>query len=160
MRSKIIIVVLLLIIAVSFQPQPAVEVQYIQLPPQFVDRVVTITVYKPAKVVEVIKNIVEYVKVPDYELRHFRNKAQLLEWLELNWVEDMGEQKCVAEALELQRRAFRDGYQMSTESLFDGRKEPKYEYWPMANSVVIGNDIFFIESAKKYVWQGGRVASG
>ncbi len=160
MYSKIIIVFLLLIIAMSFRPQPVVEVQYIQLPPEFVDRVVTVTVYKSAKEVEVIKHTVEYVKVPDYEPRHWRNEVQLARWLELNWVESMGEQKCVAEALELQRRAFRDGYMMSTESLFEGDKAPKDEMYHEVAATWIGSSKFFIEPVERYTWIGGKRAGG
>ena len=166
MYGKITIVFLLLIIAVGSVPvyehwqkqgfgtpiEVVTEIVLVPSPPKII--------YKEAEVVEVIvekevgviKEVL--VKVPDYELRFFKNKTELLKWLNKNWVEDMGEYECIPEALELQRRAFRDGYQMSTEALFDGRREFD-EDWHMVNSTVIGKDVIFIEPVDEYIWRGG-----
>lgn len=57
------------------------------------------------------------------ELRFFKSQTELATWQKANLVEDKGDQKCVAEALEMQRRAIRDGYQVSVQAIFYGRWE-------------------------------------
>lgn len=102
-----------------------------------------------------IINRVEYidrekvVEVP-VKLKPFESLQQLAEWAARNKVEPMGEFRCVDEALELQRRAFNDGYILSTEIVGDGDPEGH-----MVCSTVIGDKIYFIEPTNGFVWLAG-----
>ena len=97
---------------------------------------------------EVIKEIhhteVIYSDVPG--LRFFEDKAELKEWVQANLVEDMGSQRCVAEALEMQRRAIADGYQVSVQAMFTGLSEPVEKEWELVVSA------FTKDGSMYYVW--------
>lgn len=95
------------------------------------------------------------------ELRFFESQAELGEWQKANLVESMGEQRCIAEALEMQRRALRDGYQVSFQALFPGRTsiQPDFE-WEMVNSTFIGLNMYFFSPTKAYYWKAGNSING
>jgi hypothetical protein len=62
---------------------------------------------------------VEYVEKPT-ELKPFESLHTLRLWAWANKVEPMGEDMCMYEAVEMQRRAFRDGYILNVELLREG----------------------------------------
>ena len=131
-------------------PEPKVIFYETQLPPKEIVREV---IKEVPKEVIIEREIIK--EVPNYEFRPFASKQELIEWLNANKVEDMGVQACAAEALELQKRAFRDGYQMSIQVLSDGRTIPQDEESGAVNSTIIGKVIYFIDPVEGYVWAAG-----
>ena len=93
------------------------------------------------------------------ELRFFESQDELATWQRANLVEDIGDQKCVAEALEMQRRALRDGYQVSFQAMFYGRWQGGKE-WEMVNSTFIGLNLYFFSPTKAYYWKAGNSING
>lgn len=93
-------------------------------------------------------------------LEHFQSERQLREWVTVNLVPDMGDQRCVAEALEMQRRAYRDGYLMGTQSLFFGRTEPDNQEWEEVAKAWVGRRLFFIQPVTGQVWPAGHSIKG
>ena len=98
--------------------------------------------------IEVVKEVhhteTVYSDVPD--LKFFEDKDELQEWVQTNLVEDMGSQRCVAEALEMQRRAIADGYQVAVQALFTGLTESVDQEWEMVVSA------FTETGSMYYVW--------
>jgi len=99
--------------------------------------------------VERIVTRTEYIEVTR-ELKPFDSWRELQAWLDNNYVEDAIADRCVDTSLELCQRAWRDGYQMSTELWGDGNGEGH-----MINSTVIGDNIYFIEPGSNFSWLGG-----
>jgi len=95
-------------------------------------------------VTEVHHTDVVYSNVP--QLKFFESKDELQEWVQANLVEDMGKQRCVAEALEMQRRAIADGYQVGVQALFTGLTESVDQEWEMVVSAFTGTGSMY------YVW--------
>ena len=110
----------------------------------------TVTVAEPAiQEVPVYVTQTEYIEVTR-ELKPFKSWHELQVWLANNYVRDATADRCVDTALELCQRAWRDGYQMSTELWGDGNGEGH-----MINSTVIGDNIYFIEPSSNSSWLGG-----
>jgi hypothetical protein len=132
---------------------PVVHYEYLYLPsaPE------TIEVTK--EILKVIKQT-EYIDRPAFgkDLRQFRDYYELKDWLSEHWVEDMGGHECVAEALEMVRRGYDDGYLISTEALMRGAVERRNVPWHMVNSTVIGKGIYFFDPVERIIWKAGHVA--
>ena len=144
------------------EPVPAAEPEtvYVEVPGP------TQIIYREQPAVKVLHKVVEevpgptiYVEVPDHENRLWESKKQLLRWLSKNWVESMGDFMCIPEALELQRRANRDGFQMSLQGLFYGKKAPEGElFHVVASATLVNYDTIFIEPVKQYIYEGYQKA--
>ena len=122
----------------------------IQEVPVYIEKVVPETVIQE---VPVYITKTEYISGP-VELKPFESKTALKKWLSDNYIKDAIPGRCVDTALELCSRAWRDGYQMSTEVRGDG--EPKGH---MICSTVIGREIYFFEPAHTAVWLAGVKAT-
>ena len=115
---------------------------------KYLDRVEFIEVEKKVEVpVEVIR------ETPSFEINQFESEEQLAEWCQsqfpnrrviYGWT-------CVDYALDLQRMALLDGYQMSTQVEFNKKNNKAH----MICSTVIGEKIMFIEPQTGETWLGG-----
>lgn len=114
----------------------------------YVERIVREPYYIIQKV-PVYVTRTEYIEVTR-ELKPFESWHELQVWLANNYVKDAIADRCVDTALELCQRAWRDGYQMSTELWGDENREGH-----MINSTVIGDNIYFIEPSSTFSWLGG-----
>jgi len=148
----------------SIQPE-AVTVPE-PLPPEIIEVEVPVEVVQE---VEVIKEV-EVVKEVPVELRQFESIQELKDWLQQvdrriplranseGVIQLRG--ICEDVAMYLQDRAIEDGYKMSMELL--GRDE--YHKWygerldkgqlHAVNSVIIGNEVWFIDFSSDKVWLG------
>ena len=113
---------------------------------EYVDRLVEHYIEKPVEVeVEV-----EVVKEVPRQLNYFTSLEELKDWLKKDktntLVASYPNFDCDDYAYELQQRAIKDGYIISTE--LDWKK---HEYH-MLNSVRIGKDIYFVEPQDDTVW--------
>ena len=122
------------VVTVMAQSEIDYQWEYIEVPVSVVREVVT----------EVHHTDVVYSNVP--QLRFFESKDELQEWVQANLVEDMGSQRCVAEALEMQRRAIADGYQVGVQALFTGLTESVDQEWELVVSA------FTKSGSMYYVW--------
>ena len=110
--------------------------------------------YPVARYVPLIEYVdkVEYidriVEVPR-ELKPFESWAELSKWQAQNYIKDCASNSCVDCALEMQRRALKDGYLMSTEVV--GQQGNLH----MICSTVIGNQIIFVDPQGTLSWVGG-----
>jgi len=107
----------------------------------------------------VIKEVPVYITRTEYipgpvELQPFKSKDGLRKWLSDNYIRNALPGRCVDTALELCSRAWRDGYQMSTEVRGDGEPEGH-----MICSTVIGDEIYFLEPSTTAVWLAGVKAT-
>jgi len=117
---------------------------------EYVDRVVKHYIEKPVEV-EIEKPVeIEVVKEVPRQLNYFASLEELQDWLEKDKADTLIASypnfDCDDYAYELQQRALKDGYIISTE--LDWKKG---EYH-MLNSVLIGKDIYFIEPQDDTVW--------
>ena len=135
--------------------EPEVEAGIVIVPEPVIEEVIVYKeriVYEPQFIFEevpVYEKQIEYVEV-SVQLKPFRSWKELGVWLANNYVKDAVPDRCVDTALELNRRAWQDGYQMSTELWGDGKREGH-----MINSTVIGDEIYFIEPSSAMSWLGG-----
>lgn len=91
-------------------------------------RIVTLTEYVPKYIVEeveVIREIEVNREVYPTTFRQFKSQEEVSRWQAKHYLElqELGKQNnwvCVDYALEMQRRAWLEGYQMSVENLIDG----------------------------------------
>lgn len=150
MKSLVTTFSVLFIMAISFgvgyyshTVEP--EVVYVDVP-KYVPQVFTQTVVRTETVTIWEKD----------NWRAFESREQYTEWVLANLVEDMGHTFCVAEALEMQRRAYIQGYQMSTQSLFYGRTEPDDEQWHEVAKAWIGKKEYAADPVTGQVWQIGH----
>lgn len=136
----------------TFEP----KVVYIETPIE-VEKVVEVEVIK-----EVPVEIIKEVPVPTpIELREFEDLDELNQFLEADDTNEvlrlypirgtdgrmsLGDDTCDYYALNLQERALKAGYLMSTEIIKQNH---------MINSTVIGNEIYFIEPQSDKVWFWG-----
>lgn len=128
--------------------EPQVETEYVVLPPE------VIRVEVP---VEVVKEV-EVIREVPLKLREFDSLQEVEDWLaddDLNTrvvlkADAAGlinlKGACDYIALELQRRALEQGYLMSTEIVQRG------DTLHMLNSVVVGNNIYYVEPQTDEVW--------
>ena len=118
----------------------------------------------------VVTKIVEVVKEVPVKLRHFESVQELKDWLKQvpmrlhlkanseGVIELQG--VCEDVAIDLQDRAIEDGYKMSIEALDRGQYHKWYGEWlekdrlHAINSVVIGNEFWFIDFLADKVWLG------
>ena len=121
--------------------------------------IVTRTEYVPKYIieeVEVIREIEVTKEVYPTEFRSFESQEQLGRWQAKHYLElqELGKQNkwvCVDYALEMQKKAWLEGYLMSTETIiYDGGKTGH-----MINSTIIGDDIIFLEPQSTKNWIGG-----
>jgi len=121
--------------------------------------IVTQTEYVPKYIVqevEVIREIEVTKEVYPTEFHQFESQEKLGKWQAKHYLElqELGKRNnwiCVDYALEMQRRAWRDGYLMSIETLIDKGSKTGH----MINSTVIGDDIIFLEPQSTTNWVGG-----
>lgn len=120
--------------------------------------VVTQTKYVPSYVVEKVETTQE-IEVPKAvyptEFRQFASQEELSKWQAEQYPElqELGKQNnwvCVDYALEMQRRAWLDGYQMSTENLID--KDGKTGH--AICSTWIDNKCIYLEPQSTTNWVG------
>ncbi len=107
----------------------------------------------------IIQKVPVYLPQPQVErtgleLEPFSSLSELKGWVASNYIKDAIPGRCVDTALELCKRAWRDGYQMSTELWGDGKREGH-----MLCSTVIGDKIYFIEPSTGAVWLAGVKAN-
>jgi len=125
------------------------QAQYIPYTvPEYIDRVEIVEVEKEVEVpVEVIR------EVPSFELNEFESENQLKEWYKNQFPHRrvICDWTCVDYALDLQKRALLDGYQMSTQVESNKKKTKAH----MICSTVIGEKIIFIEPQTGETWVGG-----
>ena len=125
------------------------QTQYIPyIIPKYLDRVEVIEIEKKVEIpLEVIRETLSL------ELNQFESEEQLAEWYKsqlpnrrviCGWT-------CVDYALDLQRIALLDGYQMSTQVEFNKKNTKAH----MICSTVIGEKIIFIEPQTGETWLGG-----
>lgn len=122
-------------------------------------QIVTQTEYIPKYIVEkveVIREIEVTKEVYPTEFRQFESQEELGKWQAKHYLElqELGKQNnwiCVDYALEMQRRAWLVGYQMSTETLIDKGGKTGH----MINATIIGDDIIFLEPQSTTNWVGG-----
>ena len=109
---------------------------------EYVDRVVKHYIEKPVEV--------EVVKEVPRQLNYFASLEELQDWLKKDETDtpiaSYPNSDCDDYAYELQQRALKDGFIISTE--LDWKKS---EYH-MLNSALIGKDIYFIEPQDDTVW--------
>jgi len=129
--------------------------------PQVIIEHKTLTIYQVIeKVVPIEKVIVERVEVP-VKLRDFETLEKLEQWLEETGIRvQFGGNlfDCDNYALGLQQKAINDGYLMSFEAiradeynkLFKANKLTPGELHAI-NSVIIGNDVYYIEPQTREV---------
>lgn len=102
----------------------------------------------------VIREVIVYrervIRVYVNELVPFKSLSELKAWVADNYIKDAVPCRCVDTALELCKRAWRDGYQMSTEIVGDGKSKGH-----MICSTIIGDKIYFIEPGHTAVWLAG-----
>lgn len=150
-----------LIIAIMVASAFALGMRYQQvcfIPKPTKPLIETVTILQP---VETIKETVKYVEYPvqvpveivkevekRQTLRHFDNVTELREWLAQDKVDRMllSGYDCDDFAYKLQQHGARDGYYISTEIVGSGY------FKHMINSVLIGNDIWFIEPQDDKFW--------
>ncbi len=115
---------------------------------EYVDRVVNHYIEKPVEV-EVVKKV-EVVKEVPRQLNYFTSLEELKDWLKKDktntLVASYPNFDCDDYAYELQQRAIKDGYIISTELDW---KNGEYH---MLNSVRIGKGIYFVEPQDDTVW--------
>ena len=153
MKVTILIIAIIysLLGALSYQawiPKETLTVtQYIPFP-------VRVEVIKEIPVVEIQTIIQEVEKIKtEYvyrEPREFGSLEEFRVWVAQNEVTSTREFGCVDDALEMQRKAFRDGYYLSTETLNENQ--------PEGHEVVkawIGNKEYAAEPTNSFVWQIG-----
>jgi len=121
----------------------------IVIQPEYVPQYIT-------KEVEVIREIKVTKEVYPTEFHQFESQEKLGKWQANHYLElqELGKRNnwiCVDYALEMQRRAWRDGYLMSIETLIDKGGKTGH----MINSTVIGDDIIFLEPQSTTNWVGG-----
>ncbi len=129
----------------TFEPQVKIVTRtetQVQTKIEYVDRLVEHYIEKPVEV-EVVKEIPR-------QLNYFISLEELKDWLKKDktntLVASYPNFDCDDYAYELQQRAIKDGYIISTE--LDWKK---HEYH-MLNSVRIGKDIYFVEPQDDTVW--------
>jgi hypothetical protein len=84
------------------------------------------------------------------ELRNFRGEPELREWLANDKTNQAGWSDCDDVAVALQRAALQDGYllNLQVETIVDGANLQFH----MVCSVVVGNDLYYIEPSTDAVW--------
>jgi hypothetical protein len=129
----------------TFEPQVKLVTRtetQVQTKIEYVDRLVEHYIEKPVEV--------EVVKEVPRQLNYFTSLEELKDWLKKDktntLVASYPNFDCDDYAYELQQRAIKDGYIISTE--LDWKK---HEYH-MLNSVRIGKDIYFVEPQDDTVW--------
>ncbi len=121
----------------AFYEQETSEPQYVYVPEP----------YLVSTIREVIKEVEVIVPNP---LREFQNQEALGMWQAQNIIERVGGRNCLDYALELQRRAIQDGYQMSIEVIPNSGGMGH-----VICSTVIGRKIIFLEPQKTTMnWVG------
>ena len=120
----------------TFEPQVIYEEVLVEVPVE--------------KIVEVEKTIeVERIVEVFAPLKPFESRHELMTWQANNYIKDVEEGRCVVAALELARKAWTDGYEMSTETLGDGQ--------PRGHEVCstwIGDNKYFLEPSNTLSWLG------
>ena len=113
MKAKVLItavVILSLAIAVLINILMTIEpeiIHEIETVPTYIIEHETVVVEKPV--------YVEVIVYEPLELRPFESWQELAVWQGQNYIKDVEENGCVDAALELQMKALKDGYLMSTE---------------------------------------------
>lgn len=120
-----------------------IEVLYVDRPvPEYVEIYRTVPIEKMVFVEKVVRG---------FELREFANPGELSKWLARNYLGEHEDWNCVNYALETQRLALVDGYQMSTECLIDKGGKTGH----MINSTIIGDRVIFADPQTGRSWVGG-----
>lgn len=125
---------------------------------QYVDRLV-VQYVETSSVTLLVESVVykeEPVEIHNGALRFPRDRAELGILIDKSKVEEMGEQRCVAEAVASVRRAEDAGYLVSWQARFGGAVEPDDEEWGMFNSTFIGQTLWFYNPVTGQAWPAGH----
>jgi hypothetical protein len=130
------------------------EIQYIDKPmiveiPKYVEVPVEKEIY-------VDKIVYQEADTPRTALQFPRDRAELEVLIEKSKVEEMGEQRCVAEAVESVRRAAIAGYLVSWQCRFGEAVEPEGREWGTFNSTFIGQTLWFYNPVTGQTWPAGH----
>jgi len=126
--------------------------------PHVVTHLVTQTEYVPRYIVERVE-VTQEIEVPKAvyptEFRHFESREELGKWQAKQYPElqELGRQNnwtCIDYAVEIQRRAWLDGYQMSTENLIDVGGKTGHAIC----STWIGDKCIYLEPQSTTNWVG------
>ena len=122
---------------------------------QYVDRwhqpeIVTVPEYIVTEKVTVVTKEVKKEVWPS-EYRYFQSYTQFKKWASRRVIMYREAWICVDYALEFQRRAYMEGYIVSTEILTEDK--PKSH---MVNSIIIGKDIWFYDAQIGKLWKAAR----
>jgi len=126
--------------------------------------VITQTKYLPNRIVERVETtkVIEVPKaVYPTEFQQFKSQEELSKWQAEQYLElqELGKQNnwvCVDYALEMQRRAWLDGYQMSIENLIDKGGRTGHAIC----STWIGNKCIYLEPQSTKNWVGALKGEG
>lgn len=111
--------------------------------------------------VEIVREVIVEKEIYPTEFREFASQEELSRWQANQYQElrELGKQNnwvCVDYALELQRRAWLEGYQLSTENQLDVGGETGHAIC----STWIGNNCYYLEPQGVISWLGATKAEG
>lgn len=101
-----------------------------------------------AHTIEIVeRDVVRYVKVPNYDAKRFPDLQTLDAWLKYARISE--EFKCVPGAEQLQMMAWRDGYQLGWVYIIHEGKETGH-FWAGA---IVGKNIYKVNQWTGYRWR-------